>query len=134
MKGCVQWNPVYDWREFCLLWVSNLGLLYQQASAYLIEPLELLPVKVLIKVIYAIYLHCYLSIVHFYPILNNPNILDQFYKTNLESWDCFRKGKTSCKRKSTTDLHVLGQFGRGKLSCCQIHMVVEWMHLQSRAL
>ena len=33
MKGCVQWNPVYDCKDFCLEWVSNLGLLDQQASS-----------------------------------------------------------------------------------------------------
>ena len=33
MKGCVQWNPVIGWKDPRLQWVSNLGLLEQQASA-----------------------------------------------------------------------------------------------------
>ena len=33
MKGCVQWNPLYDRKDFRLEQVFNPGLLNQQASA-----------------------------------------------------------------------------------------------------
>ena len=33
MKGCVQWNPVYDWRNPCLRRGSNPGPLDQQTKA-----------------------------------------------------------------------------------------------------
>ena len=37
MKGCVRQNPVYDWKDFCIL-ESNLGPVHQQSSA---KPTEL---------------------------------------------------------------------------------------------
>ena len=33
MKGCVQWNPVYDWKDSRLKRGSSPGPLDQQASA-----------------------------------------------------------------------------------------------------
>ena len=101
MKGCVQWSPVYDCKEFCLHCVSDLGLLYQQASAYLIEPLELLPVKVLIKVIYAIYLHCYFknSYSAFLSHPKQPKHFRSILQDKSRIWDCFRKGKNILQEK-----------------------------------
>ena len=32
MKGCVQWNPVYGWKDFHLQWVLDLGPLDQYTS------------------------------------------------------------------------------------------------------
>ena len=34
MKGYVQWNHVYNRKDFCLQWDSNLELLDQHTSAY----------------------------------------------------------------------------------------------------
>ena len=31
MKGCVQWNPIYGWKDFCLQQILNLEPLGQQA-------------------------------------------------------------------------------------------------------
>ena len=39
MKGCVQWKPVYCWKDFHLQQLSNPGQLDQQARA---KPTELL--------------------------------------------------------------------------------------------
>ena len=35
MKGCMQWNPVYDWKNSCLQGVSNSELIDEQARALL---------------------------------------------------------------------------------------------------
>ena len=32
MKVCVQWNPVYGWKDFSLQWVSNQGPLDQRPA------------------------------------------------------------------------------------------------------
>ena len=42
IKGCVQWNPVNEWRDFSLQWGLNLGLpvpnlLNYQGSQSLLE-------------------------------------------------------------------------------------------------
>ena len=41
MKGFVQWNPVYDWKDLCLRRSFNVGPLVQQASPYPTELLRL---------------------------------------------------------------------------------------------
>ena len=33
----------------------------------------------------------------FSPFQNNPKYLDPSYKTDVDIWDCFRKGKTNLK-------------------------------------
>ena len=35
----------------------------------------------------------------FFPFQNNPKYLDPSYKTDLDIWDCFGKGKTDLKAK-----------------------------------
>ena len=42
LKGCVQWNPVYGWKDFRLNWDLNPGLLDQKESALPTELLGLL--------------------------------------------------------------------------------------------
>ena len=42
MKGCVQWNPVNDWKDFSLQQVLNPGPLDQQLSTQLSELSKLL--------------------------------------------------------------------------------------------
>ena len=32
MKGCVQWNPIWDSKDLCLIKTLNLGLLDKKAS------------------------------------------------------------------------------------------------------
>ena len=33
MKGCVQWNPVYGWKDFCLKQGLNQGTIDVEATA-----------------------------------------------------------------------------------------------------
>ena len=40
MKGCVQWNPVYDWKDLRLWRGSKPGLLDHLASAYPLSSLS----------------------------------------------------------------------------------------------
>ena len=41
MKGCLQWNSVYSRKDFRLQQELNLGLLDQQATAYVLLSLSL---------------------------------------------------------------------------------------------
>ena len=53
MKGYVQWNPVYIWKDFLLQAGVDPGPLDQQASAWPIELLGLLLQNIVLRLIYS---------------------------------------------------------------------------------
>ena len=70
----------------------------------------------------------------FFPFQNNPKYLDPSYKTDLDIWDCFGKGKTDLKAElHKINLDVWGHSRNGKaLSYKQRNTVLYTFELLSQ--
>ena len=57
----------------------------------------------------------------FFSFQNNPNSLDQSYKTDLDFWDCFGRIKSYCSETSPQQLPM----AQHKSGCCRELTAIE---------